>query len=158
MSLQEPGVARDAPTPIAMRPAVAGDFGFCLALYLSSMCPLQQALGICDEKKVKNAFKKYFKPEEIRIVLMDGVEAGWIQVSHTESEVHLDQIHLNEKIRGRGVGTKFICETMADARNVGKPVLLSLLRGNRAISLYRRLGFKPNGSDHTKLHMRWSDQ
>jgi ribosomal protein S18 acetylase RimI-like enzyme len=36
-----------------------------------------------------------------------------------------------------------------------KTGLLSVLRGNHAISLYRRLGFKPNGSDKTKLHMRW---
>lgn len=158
MSLQEPGAARDALTPIAMRPAIAGDFGFCRALYLSSMYPLQKALGIWDEKKVKNAFKGYFKPEEIRIVLVDGVKVGWIQVSQTESEVHLDQIHLYEEVREQGIGTKLIRETMADARRAGKPVLLSLLRGNRAISLYRRLGFEPNGSDNTKLHMRWSGQ
>ncbi|PWK73862.1 GNAT family N-acetyltransferase [Aminobacter sp. AP02] len=158
MSLQEPGAARDALAPFTMRPAAAGDFGFCRALYLSSMHPLQKALGIWDEKKVKNAFKEYFKSEEIRIVLVDGVKAGWIQVSHTASEVHLDQIHLNEEIRGRGIGTKLIRETMAEARSMGKPLLLSLLRGNRAISLYRRLGFELNGSDHTKLHMRWSDQ
>lgn len=157
MSLQDkPGAARHAPAPIAMRPALAGDFEFCRALYLSSMRPLLEALGAWDEQKAENAFREYFNPEEIRIVLVDGVGAGWIQVSQTAREVHLDQIHLIEEIRGRGVGTKLIRETMAEARKAGKPVLLSLLRGNRAISLYRRLGFIPDRSDHTKLHMRWS--
>lgn len=158
MSLQDtPEAAGDAPIPTATRPALPSDFDFCRALYFSSMRPLLEALGTWDEEKAERAFKEYFKPEEIRIVVVDGREAGWIQVSQTESEVHLDQIHLTEETRGRGIGTKLICETMAEARNAGKPVLLSLLRGNRAISLYRRLGFKPNGSDRTKLHMRWSD-
>jgi ribosomal protein S18 acetylase RimI-like enzyme len=157
MSLQDkPGAEGDAPVPIATRPALPGDFDFCRALYFSSMRPLLEALGTWDEAKAERTFKDYFKPEEIRIVIVDGREAGWIQVSQTESEVHLDQIHLNEETRGRGIGTKLISETMADARSAGKPVLLSLLRGNRAISLYRRLGFKPNGSDRTKLHMRWN--
>lgn len=152
----EPCEARDAATPIGMRFAQPGDFDFCRALYFSSMRPLLERLGAWDEKKAESAFKEYFKPEEIRVVLVDGKEAGWIQVSQTDSEVHLDQIHLNEDVRGKGIGTKLVCETMADARSAGKPLLLSLLRGNRAISLYRRLGFKPNGSDKTKLHMRWT--
>lgn len=157
MSLQDkPEAPRGFPVPTATRPALAGDFDFCRALYFSSMRPLLEALGAWDEEKAETAFKEYFKPEEIRIVLVDGKEVGWIQVSETENEIHLDQIHLNEEVRGKGIGTKLVRETMANARSIGKPVLLSLLRGNRAITLYRRLGFKPNGSDRTKLHMRWN--
>jgi ribosomal protein S18 acetylase RimI-like enzyme len=160
MSLQDspkPGEARDTgkPCDVRLRPALPGDFGFCRALYFSCMRPLLEALGAWDEKKADKAFEEYFNPGEIRIVFVDGVEAGWIQVSQTDDEVHLDQIHLIEAVRGKRIGTQLMRETMAHARSVGKPVLLSLLRGNRAVSLYRRLGFKPDGSDKTKLHMRW---
>lgn len=156
MSLQDkPAPTTDTPATMTMRPGRAEDFEFCRGLYFASMRPLLEALRAWNAKRAENAFKEYFKPEEIRIVLVDGTEVGWIQVSETEREIHLDQIHLNEEMRGKGIGTQLILETMAEASRTGKPLLLSLLRGNRAMSLYRRLGFKPNGSDPTKLHMRW---
>lgn len=160
MSLQDnqkPAEARDTGKlcEVRLRPALPSDFGFCRTLYFSCMRPLLEALGAWDAKKADDAFDEYFEPDEIRIVVVDGVEAGWIQVSQTGDELHLDQIHLIETVRGRGIGTQLMRETMAHARSVGKPVLLSLLRGNRAVGLYRKLGFKPNGSDKTKLHMRW---
>jgi GNAT superfamily N-acetyltransferase len=150
-----PDASRDAPSSITRQPAVADDFKFCRCLYFSSMRPLLVALGAWDEQKAESAFRGYFDPREVSIIMKDGKRVGWIQISETESAVNLDQIHLESDLRGKGIGTGLMLETMAYARNAGKPLLLSLLRGNRAMSLYERLGFKPNGSDHTKLHMRW---
>ena len=33
--------------------------------------------------------------------------------------------------------------------------MLNVMRGNPAINLYLRLGFRVTGSDHEKTHMRW---
>jgi hypothetical protein len=38
---------------------------------------------------------------------------------------------------------------------MGRPVALNVIRGNPALSLYRRLGFRVVGGDAEKLHMRW---
>jgi hypothetical protein len=38
---------------------------------------------------------------------------------------------------------------------VGRPVSLNVIRGNPAISLYRRLDFRIVGEDKEKIRMRW---
>ncbi|MCP4181841.1 MAG: GNAT family N-acetyltransferase [Hyphomicrobiales bacterium] len=138
-----------------LRPALKSDFDFCKTLYKSSMKPLLSALDAWDEQKATTTFKGYFKTEEIQIISVDGCQAGWIQVSETESAINIDQIHLFEKFRALGIGTRLINNTKIDATRKEKPVLLSLIRGNTAVKLYQRLGFEPDGKDDTKFHMRW---
>ena len=138
-----------------LRPALKSDFDFCKDLYMSSMKPLLGALEAWDEEKATSTFKSYFRIEEIHIIVVDSCQAGWIQVSETASAINLDQIHLSENFRTRMIGTRLITSTKIDAARKKKPVLLSLIRGNLAVELYQRLGFKPDGKDDTKYHMRW---
>ncbi|MEM6382914.1 MAG: GNAT family N-acetyltransferase [Pseudomonadota bacterium] len=136
-----------------LRAADAGDYPFCERLYIASMQPLLSALDAWDHGKAVRALTEYFKPEEVQIVRMEKEDAGWIQISESEQALHLDQIYLREKFRGRGVGTHLIAQTADHARSVGKCVKLSLIRGNRAATLYQRLGFKQESEDRTKYHM-----
>lgn len=137
-----------------LRPARADDYAFCEELYFASMQPLLTALDAWDQDECKAAFEGYFQTDEIRMILMDGREAGWIQVSETEDALHLDQIHLLAEFRCRGVGTHLIRELVEEARAAGKSVMLSLVRGNRVVNLYERLGFCLESEDSTRLHMR----
>ena len=45
-------------------------------------------------------------------------------------------------------------DVIARARQVNKDVSLSLVKGNPAIRLYRRLGFRQSSRDKTKIHKR----
>ncbi len=63
-----------------LRPALKSDFDFCNALYKSSMMPLLSALDAWDEQKATTSFNSYFKTEEIQIIVVDGCQAGWIQL------------------------------------------------------------------------------
>ncbi len=85
----------------------------------------------------------------------DGVDVGWMQVSEAADGFNLDQIHLVDRFRGRGIGTRLIEALLARARAMGTAVALNVVRGNRAISLYHRLGFRVVGEDKEKLRMRW---
>jgi ribosomal protein S18 acetylase RimI-like enzyme len=148
-----------APQPrYTLRPASAEDFFFARSLYMASMQPLLSALGAWDEAKSDASFRDFFKPNEIRMITVDGTDVGWIQVSETNGEVHLDQLHLIEEFRDRGIGTKLITATQAEARKKDKPLCLSFVKGNRAAALYERLGFMHAGSDETKMHMRWEGE
>ncbi len=138
-----------------MRPATRGDLDFCKTLYVNSMKPLLNALNARDEEKIVQTFYRHFQIEEIRIILVDGCDAGWIQISETAAVINVDQIHLTEKFRAQGIGSSLLNNVMLDAIARNKPVLLSLIRGNPAIKLYQRLGFKLDGKDETKFHMRW---
>lgn len=145
-----------AQTPqFELRAATPADFPFARMLYMASMRPLLSALGAWDEAKSDASFHEYFKPAEIRIITVDGADVGWIQVSEANGEIHLDQLHLIEPLRDQGIGTKLIKRIQKKAQKKDKPLKLSFVRGNRAASLYERLGFRHVSSDMTKIHMRW---
>lgn len=122
---------------------------------MSSMEPLLTALGAWDEAKADASFREYFKPEEVRMITLDSADIGWIQVSETDGETHLDQLHLIEPRRNLGIGTKLIRQMQGEAQKKERPLRLSFVRGNRAAALYERLGFRHVGSDETKIHMQW---
>jgi len=148
------GMKKQMPV-FALRPATPADFHFAKTLYMSSMQPLLTALGAWDEAKAEASFRDYFKPEEVRVIILDGADIGWIQVSEGDNELHLDQLHLIESLRNLGIGTSLIRQLQGEARMKDRPLRLSFVRGNRAAALYERLGFRHVGSDVTKIHMQW---
>lgn len=120
------------------------------------MKPLLTALGAWDNARAYATFSEYFKQDEVRIITVNGADVGWIQVSDANGEVHLDQLHLTEPFRDLGIGTTLIEQTMDKARDQNRPLRLSFVRGNRAVALYERLGFRVVGGDETKIHMQWN--
>ncbi|MEL6450004.1 MAG: GNAT family N-acetyltransferase [Pseudomonadota bacterium] len=138
-----------------LRTASHADFPFARRLYLSSMQPLLTALDAWNADEIDCAFRGYFIPDEVRFVTIDDEDVGWFQVSKTDAALWLDQLHLVEDVRGQGIGTALIHKVIADATAQGKDVNLSLIKGNPAHALYRRLGFRRTSEDETKLHMRY---
>ena len=153
-SIDPPPNSAAAPD-FALRPATDADFEFARWLYMDSMQPLLTALDEWNEAEMEAAFRGYFIPDEIRIVQVAGRDVGWIQVSFTDDELCLDQLHLTEDVRGQGIGTALINGVIAAATSQHKNVTLSLVKGNPAIRLYRRLGFKRLSEDKTKIHKRF---
>ena len=141
------------PPRFQMRAATDDDFPFARSLYIESMEPLLSALGAWDAEKADNAFQSYYISDEIEIVCLDGKDVGWIQISVVQNELCLDQIHLIEEVRGKGIGTKLIGKVIAEADSQGRDVSLSLVKGNPSLALYKRLGFSLQSEDETKFHM-----
>lgn len=139
----------------ALRPGREDDFSFARKLYFSSMKPLLEALNAWNADEKEAAFKSYFNVDEVRVITLDGMDVGWIQVSQTDQEYCLDQLHLVEAARDKGIGTALINATIAEAAADKKNVSLSLVKGNRAIQLYKRLGFRRVAEDSTKIHKRF---
>ena len=148
---KEPKVAPE----ISFRPARPDDYDFAAGLYLDSMRRLLTALGAWDEDRVVARFRQIFAPEQAQVIRSDGVDIGWMQVSEAADGFQLDQIHLVDRFRGRGIGTRLIEGLLARARAMGTAVALNVVRGNPAISLYHRLGFRVVGEVKEKLRMRW---
>jgi ribosomal protein S18 acetylase RimI-like enzyme len=89
-------------------------------------------------------------------VLLDGEPIGRLYVDRSRESIHLVDITLLEQHRSQGVGTELLRRLQAEATAAGVPVTLSALRGGRALSLYRRLGFVAGGQDDVYVHLRWS--
>lgn len=139
-----------------LRQAKPADYDFAAGLYLETTKKLLVALGEWQEDRVIARFRRAFKPEQAQVIHSDGADIGWLQVSETPRELRLNQIHIIGCYRNRHIGTSLIEQLLARARSTQRPVALNVMRGNPAISLYRRLGFRAIGRDATKIRMRWA--
>jgi GNAT superfamily N-acetyltransferase len=138
-----------------LRPARLADRDFAAALYFDSMRRLLTALGKWDGDRVTRRFRKCFRMEQSQIICQGHIDIGWIQVSETADYFHLHQIHIVERFRNRGIGGELITALLRRAQATARPVLLNVIRGNPAMSLYARLGFRPVRADPEKVRMRW---
>lgn len=106
-----------------------------------------------------NSYKRRPEKKELAFVAVDtnnDAVLGYVQLSkpnvpafwglHTcaPNEVYVDQLGVSADARGRGVGTKLMdfCEEYARNLNGINVLTLDVLRGNRALAFYKRIGFE----------------
>jgi ribosomal protein S18 acetylase RimI-like enzyme len=150
-------------TTISLRPAVSEDEAFLFEVYASTRRAEMLAWGW--EEAQQNAFlKMQFKAQhqayemedegtDTKIILLDGKPAGRLIVNRTDDEIRLTDIALLTEYRSCGIGTALIKDLFAEASGAGKPVRLHVLKNNRAIRLYERLGFKTTGENGMHFQM-----
>ncbi len=139
----------------SLRPAKLNDYPFALALFLDGSEGHLKKIGRWDERRVVSRFKRAYKREKARIISAGGADVGWIQIEEFVGRLHLRQLHLIARVRGRGIGTRLIEDLHERGVRLGKPVTLDVIHGNPAKALYLRLGFRPTGEDLDKTHMIW---
>lgn len=76
-----------------------------------------------------------------KIIVIDGRDVGMVKVVTYEREMHLSQIQILPEYQERGIGTAIIRDLQAESRRKRIPLTLQVLKKNRAVGLYLRLGF-----------------
>ncbi len=142
---------------IDLRQARQSDYRFAETLYVDSMRSLLTELGEWNESEIVSKLKHHFELDEVQIIMVDGTDVGWLQISETEHAINLDQLYLLEGFRAQRIGSRLIQCLLATAKSEKKPVLLSVVRNNVAVTLYQRLGFRITEEEGYKLHMRWDE-
>jgi ribosomal protein S18 acetylase RimI-like enzyme len=140
---------------VHLRPARASDKDFAISLRLDGASSRLATLGPVDERSLRARFKKNYCRDRSTIICLDGKDVGWIQVLEAEDRIEIEQLHFVAPYRNRGLGRMLIEDIFAYARASGRVVKLSVIRGNRAIRLYLRLGFRLVGEDAEKFNLRW---
>jgi GNAT superfamily N-acetyltransferase len=134
-----------------LRPVEPGDEDFLRRVYASTRAD-ELALVPWDQAQ-KDAFLRWqfdaqdqwytqqYAGASRDIVLVAGEAAGRLYVHRTENEILIVDISLLAEHRGRGVGTALLREVLAEGEVTGRRVTVHVERFNRALVLYRRLGF-----------------
>ena len=113
-----------------------------------------EGFPLTDLREIEDAARiwvSYAKNHAVLTALWDGVPCGianlYLSPYQKLSHQCLFAIIVDEKVRGRGVGTKLMEELIALAKERFKLELLHLevYAGNPAINLYQRFGFEPYG-------------
>jgi ribosomal protein S18 acetylase RimI-like enzyme len=96
-------------------------------------------------------------PQANDLIVLSGGEAIGRRLSARTSEgMHLVDIALLGAHRNRGLGTRLIRQLMDECEVGGAALHLHVLRGNPAMRLYQRMGFRESGADAMYLEMEWT--
>jgi GNAT superfamily N-acetyltransferase len=150
---------------ISLRPVTEADKEFLLELYQSSRGDDLRQLG-WDEDRISeflsfqhDAQQLFYRTDHQQasdeIVLVAGQPAGRLVVEQREGEIRCIEIALLPAHRGAGVGTKLLRELQQQARQINKPLRLQVIRFNRALTLFERLGFERTSETGTHFQMEW---
>jgi ribosomal protein S18 acetylase RimI-like enzyme len=153
------------PLPIALRPETPADGAFLLELYASTRKEEMEAFGWPETTRKaflgmqfaaqQQAYRAAFPLAEFSVITLGGQDVGRMVVHRGEAEFRLVDIAVMPEHRGQGIGTRLIEDLLRSAKAAGKPVGLSVLKGQRPVSLYQRLGFRKTGEDILRLRMEW---
>lgn len=110
--------------------------------------------GGWDEARHLRHFAECWEQGDICAVEIDGVRVGMIQLFERPDALEVGEIQIQPLHQGRGIGTRLLRDTIAQAHAQGRKVSLSTgLQNRRAISLYRRLGFQSTDQSETHHYM-----
>jgi len=151
---------------VALRPVRADDEPFLLSVYASTREEELTVLPWSDEQKAafvamqfaaqSSHYAKHYDGMTADVVLVDGEPAGRLLVHRGSGEIRIVDIALLAEFRGRGAGGALLAELMDEAIEMNKRLSIHVEQGNRARSLYERLGFRQVG-EATGIHllMEW---
>ena len=100
-------------------------------------------------------YRTQFPEADHLILVLDQQPIGRTVVSRRIQEVRLVDIALLPEHRNAGIGTRFLEDLQAEAKNAGTPVCLQVLKSSPAVRLYERLGFSTTGDSGLHYQMEW---
>lgn len=115
-----------------------------LEAFLRMQFDLQQRIYIAQHPQAEH-----------QIILFDEVAAGVIRVDRTTPEIHLVDLALLPEYRNAGIGGSLLKEFLDEGERSGRAVTLRVVKTNRAIRLYERMGFSVVDEEGAYLLMRW---
>ena len=105
---------------IDLQQATAEHYDFALHLYLLTMRPYLQELGVWDERQQRTSFAAQWKREEVRIISVDGKDVGWLQVAELPTEIRLQKFYVSPQYQRSGIGSEVLSNLLATWRSTGK--------------------------------------
>ncbi|MBM3546589.1 MAG: GNAT family N-acetyltransferase [Alphaproteobacteria bacterium] len=126
---------------IAFAPASEADFERLLVLRGEVMRPHLERLGRYHPERSRARFREAFKPETMRLILVDNAFAGCVTFEAKGDHIELGQFYLAPPRQGRGLGGRVLDILLAEADTARLPVRLHVLKLSPAARLYERHGF-----------------
>jgi ribosomal protein S18 acetylase RimI-like enzyme len=139
---------------ITLRPACTADYPFALDLYVKTIKPLAAAWIEWVDQDQEAQFASLWRPNDTRIIVLDGQEIGWVEVRQTGDEVFLKQLYISPDHQRQGIGSQVMRRLLEEQREAAKSMALFVLKNNSALRFYRRHGFDVVRETPTRFVMR----
>lgn len=140
-------------TRMNLRPARSEDFDYCARLYFEGMENIIKELKLDMEAQVAG-FRQRWDVTQVRIIILDGTDIGWLQSVVKDDALFLGQLFVDGALRRKGIGTEVVKGLIEEAARAGQALTLGVVKTNPALRLYERLGFRTTHQDERKFYMR----
>lgn len=115
---------------------------------------VEETWGQWDSAEQWLKHERNFTPETHRIILVGGVEAGFVALEDFPTYTWLVKIYLRSSFRNLGLGSELLRQFAGQAAAQHKPLRLQVLRVNkRAQQLYFRHGFQVSHETPERLFL-----
>ena len=138
---------------IELRSANAHDFDYCRRVYFAEMKWIIEELRL-NMVWQETSFQEQWKATQVRIIILDGSEVGWLQTFMEDDALLLAQLFIDRPFQRRGIGTQVILRLIDEGNRANQPLRLNVVKINPAVRLYERLGFRVVQEDERKFYMR----
>jgi GNAT superfamily N-acetyltransferase len=142
------------PLMITYRKATNADREWLFELKRATMREYVAAVFGWDAAVQRRMFEEKFSPASIRVIQVDGHDAGLLEVEERVDQFFLARIEVWPAHQRKGVGSRVIRTILEEARGKNKRVSLQLLRSNPVRKLYERLGFSVCGETASHYRMK----
>jgi len=141
---------------ISFRNVEQGDRLFLLQLYSSTRVDIRTYAShmSIEEQEIfiemqfnaqDRHYKKHYPDAEFLIIKWKKKDVGRFYVEEWPSQFRIIDITIDPEYRGRGIGQKVMSLIMAKAEAKDKSTSIHVDKENKAINLYKRLGFVIDG-------------
>lgn len=128
------------------------DFERLLALRIQVMQEHLERIGRYHPERAKARFRDGFRPEHMRLILVDGAFAGCVTLKPRDGHLEIEHFYLLPEHQGRGAGGEVIARLLAEADAARLPVRLGVLKQSPAARFYERHGFVRTGEDEWDVY------
>jgi N-acetylglutamate synthase-like GNAT family acetyltransferase len=126
---------------ITYQKATEEDIEFLLWLRKQTMTEyLLHAGKEVNEENLLDRINHHF--DNAKIILLEDQKIGLLKLAKNENKIEILQIQIEPNHQNKGIGKKIIQSIIQKATTKNIPVKLSVLKVNKAQTLYKNLGFE----------------
>jgi GNAT superfamily N-acetyltransferase len=109
-----------------------------------------------DEDEQRRLHERRFGAQDFRVISLAGIDVGIMGVVAAPDCVKVNQLFLLPEHQGKGIGRRCMLLIMEEARQLGLPVRLRVIKINpRALAFFQRVGFVCTDETDTHHLMEW---
>jgi ribosomal protein S18 acetylase RimI-like enzyme len=150
---------------LTLRPTRADDTEFLYRLFYSVHAEKLQVAPLSAEEKTRlvelmyQGFTRHYSllapVLDDRLILLNNESIGRMILLQTRDEIRLADLAILPEYRQRGIGSALIGQVQTESTMSKRPVRLQVAQFDRALGLYRRLGFYKTDVEGPYIHLEW---
>ncbi|HEY0347279.1 MAG TPA: GNAT family N-acetyltransferase [Pyrinomonadaceae bacterium] len=142
---------------ISRRPATIADTDFARSVHHRAYRDvIERQYGPWDESTQDKLFADAWSAADHEIVLWVDVRCGYTSIESRDDCFYLHELVIDPDFQGRGIGTHILRDVIEQAILKEVPVRLRTHIINRAVNLYRSLGFEETARTGSHVLMEWN--